>query len=90
MLYARIMVMWQIVDHFVGSQRVSGEDDMLISFFACPGQISINIFIRVRETLVPGTDDFFLSGINIYGFNLPEGIIGLGIDEVDIAAIYTC
>ena len=87
MLHTLIMVMGQVVNHFVGSARMTCKDNMFISFFACPGQVSIDIFIRIGETFIPGADGLFLTGINIYSFNLSKCVIGLGIDEINVSAV---
>ena len=87
MLYPRGMVPGEVVDHLVGAKRVSGQDDMFITFVLSKVQISLNILIGIGKAFVPGTDQFLLAGTNIDGADLPKGVVGLGIDDIDAAGI---
>ena len=83
MLYLWAVIAGQIVDHLVCAKGVAGKDDMLISFFFCKGEVCFDILICIGEALIPRTDGFGFSGVYIDCFNLSEGIIGLGVYEIN-------
>ena len=77
----------KVIDHLIGSEGVTGKDDVFIAFFFSKGKVCVDIFIGIREAFIPGTDRLLLSGEHIDGFNLPECVVGLGIYEIDIFAV---
>lgn len=87
MLHPRVMMAGEVIDHLVGAEGVPGENDVRITLVFREGEIGVNIFIRVRKALVPGADHLLFPGMHIDGLDPPEGVVGLGIDEIDVAAI---
>jgi hypothetical protein len=51
---------------------VTGKDDVFIAFFFGKRKICVYIFIRIIETLIPGTDSFFLTRVYVDCFDLPD------------------
>ena len=47
-------------------------DDVFIAFFFGKRKICVYIFIRIIETLIPGTDSFFLTRVYVDCFDLPD------------------
>lgn len=52
MFYTRVMIMRQVIDHFVCSKGVTGKNDMFIAFFLGKRKVCVYIFIRIREILI--------------------------------------
>ena len=87
MLHLLVVMAGEVVDDLVGAQGVAGQDDVPVTLPLGKCQIGVDILIGIGKTLVPGTDQLFLAGIHVDCLDLPEGVIGLGVDEVDPAVI---
>ena len=86
-LDALIVVMRQVVYHLVRAEGMSREDYVFVAAAHGVLDVSFDILVHIVKALVPGADDFVFSCDDVMGLDLSEGVAGLGVDEVDAAAV---
>ena len=82
-LYARGVVAREVVDDLVGSQRVTGQNDVAVALLGGVVEVGLDVLVGQCKTLVPRADDFLAAGMGVHRSDGPEGVVGLGVDEVD-------
>ena len=82
-LYSGCVVAREVVDDLVGSQRVTSQDNVAVALPGGVVKVGLDVLVGQRETLVPRADDFLATRVGVHGSNGSEGIVGLGVDEVD-------
>ena len=73
----------QVINHFVGSQRMTTQNDMLVSGMFGIVEICAYIFVGHCEPFIPRANDFFLARMGVLSAYSAEGIVGLCVDKVD-------
>ena len=73
----------EVVDDLVGAQRVTSQDDVAVALLSGIVEVGLDVLVGQCKTLVPRADDFLAAGVGVYGADGSEGVVGLGVDEVD-------
>ena len=66
---------------------MSGKNDVLVARALGVVEICADVLVGVGKPLVPRADNFLPPGDNVARPNLPEGVVGLCVEEVDPARV---
>ena len=77
----------QIVNDLIGAEGMAAEDDVLVAFLLGKGDVSVEVVVGIGKAFVPRADRLLLAGTDVDRRDFTEGVVGLGVDEIDVTAV---
>lgn len=76
-----------MVNDLIGAEGMAAEDDVFVAFLLGKGDVSVEVVVGIGKAFVPRADRFFPLPVPDVDRKVSEGVVGLGVDEIDVAAV---